>query len=59
MILHATLSFEDVVAVVPDPDVLILMIQSTWLTEDGFLDTGMTNVLILNKFPCTLVNDMS
>ena len=40
MVLQANLSSKDVVVVVPNPDVLILMIYGySWLTEDGFLET--------------------
>ena len=61
MVLHALLSYENVVAVATGTDVLLLMvlrIQISWLSKDGFLDTRMTNALIQKKFYCILVNNM-
>ena len=60
MMLHATLSSEDL-SLAGDIDVLILMIYaySKYMVKRGwFLDMRMTNVLILEQFPCILVNDM-
>ena len=60
MVLHAALSFEDVVVAAADTDVLILMnyAYSEWLNRNRFCDARIANVLIIKQFPRILVNDM-
>ena len=61
MVLHAGLSSEEVSVAATGTDVLNLMVyaySNSWLNEHRFLDTRMTNVLVLKQFSRILVNDI-